>query len=237
MFHFFAKHPHNQKEMSVLNKEQFLLLEATIMVLSDWPTELVDALLMFGRAKGDDNKRYFETAVKVWELGLADHLLINGSDGERLDRKGKAWAGKEEWTEKLLDLGVERESIDYFPAAYTTPGEAQVIIPDLVRRRWKTAAIYAQPHQALRCMAGLVRAMQTQNQWLKIYCITPKTCDWFETTCGSQGEMPMPRHKHIFMEYQRIDRDERELLFPGHVKDDLATPQEIFTYYQKRETL
>ncbi len=62
---------------------------------------------------------------------------------------------------------------------------------------------------------------------MKIYCLAPKSCDWFTDTAGSQGLQVMPRWQHVALEYTRIQR----YLY------GLATPKEVFHYYQTRETI
>ncbi len=198
----------------------------TLLVTTDRVTEPVDVIFLFGRAHGDDNKEFFQTVAKLYRQGTAKNIIINGSDGERIGGNipGEAWAGKIEWTKHLVELGVSREHIHYALPSFHTAGEGRAMFSYAHSKGWKTAIIVAQPHQLLRCMAGLIHYMRTVRNWMRIYCVAPTKCDWFELTAGSQGLNEMERIDHIPLEYSRIHK----------YIDDLATMPEVIVYYRNR---
>ncbi len=207
------------------------------MIMSDMPIRQVDVVLFFGRARGDDNESLFKLVAEMYRSGRAKNILINGSKGEKQGRTipGESWAGGQAFAERLIKLGVKKERIHFFNPSYNTTEAGRNMISYCMKMGWKTAVIAAQPHQLLRCLAGRVIAMKTtpnknegnQPYMMRIYSIAPRSVHWFENCAGSHGQYDMPRHDHIGLEYSRI----QEYIF------DLATLEEVFEYYQMRESI
>jgi hypothetical protein len=196
----------------------------TTMVLSDRPKERVDTLFFFGRAKGDDNDTIFNLAAKVYRSRSIRYIAINGTEDEN-----KCGHTRTAWTKRLDALGVNVKRVLAYKESSNTTEEAKHMIDLAVEYEWQSAAILAQPHQVLRCMCALVKAMEERNYWMKIYCFCPESCDWFETTRGSGNRMPMPRWHHIGLEYSRV------LKYGSH--RHIATLKEVLKYYQRRHLI
>lgn len=202
----------------LVSKTISLEIVTTIMVLSNKPTKLTNALLFFGRAKGDDNDQIFYKAAEAFHMNLIECILINGTENEE-----KCGHAKTAWTKRLNNLGVTKV-LSYKESSNTTE-EAKNMIIVAKEKNWKSATILAQPHQVLRCMCALVKAMENANYWMKIYCLIPDTSDWFEVTRGSGNQLPMERFKHIALEYSRV----LKYASIGHT----ATLKEVFDYMRK----
>lgn len=203
-------------------------IEAITILLSDWPPVPVDVLFLYGRARGDE-EGLLELVASLQKQELAKHVIINGSAGERHKRSipGEAWPGKDDWTKQLQILGVA--SIHYSVPGFNTLEESAGFLRAAKENNWKTAAIVAQPHQLLRAMLSLIKLMADQNFWIRIYAISPKTCNWWKEVLGSQGTMLLPRYQHIQQELLRIDE--------YVANESIAKPEELLAYYKQRETI
>jgi len=204
------------------------LCAAQIMVLSDRPPKRVDALWFFGRARGDTD-RLFELVAGELKLGVADHVVINGSDGQRQGGKkpGEAWEGQHVWTLRLNQVGVH--DIRYCKPAGNTKVEGDAMLSYSLEQGWKSAVIICQPHQALRAMLGLVKSMADRGEWMRIYVVVPSCTDWFRPVFGSQGHDELPRYLHIQQELVRIRLYE--------TRGDLCSPTDLIEYCRNRASI
>ena len=204
------------------------LCTAQVMVLSDRPPEPVDVLWFFGRARGDTD-RLFELVAGELRLGGADHVVINGSDGERQGGKkpGEAWEGKRVWTMRLNQAGVE--SVRYCKPAGNTKDEGEAMLAYSLTQGWKSAAIVCQPHQPVRAMLGLVKSMADRGEWMRVYAIVPGSTDWFRLVFGSQGHDELPRYLHIQQELIRIRLYQ--------TRGDLCSFADLLEYYRNRASI
>lgn len=201
------------------------------LLVDTLPTEGVDALFVFGRAKLDDGE-VLEEAARLHKLGVARHIVIPGTDGRKLHGAipGEAWAGKDIWSSRLRKLGVE-EPIHYGYAGYNTKTEGNGFIHLAKDMKWKTAAAFTHPHQITRAMLGLVRTINEEEMPLDIYTATTRGGAefWNKEVYGSQGGYLSPRREHIQLENERI----RTYQQSGH----LATFEELFEYLSQRGRL
>jgi hypothetical protein len=178
--------------------------QAVLVLLSEWPTEPVEALFFHGRSYGDDDG-LFEIAADLSKNGIADCVVVNGSNGERVGSTvpREAWPGKDEYTERLKSLGVE--NIVYSAPAFTTRHENDVFLNLAFEKSWTKVCVLCQPHQALRTMLGFVKAMIERDHFLRIYTVTPESTSWSRMVHGSQGAKHLTRFEHIEEEWRRIE--------------------------------
>jgi len=204
------------------------LFTVQTMSLSDRPIEPVDALWFFGRARGDTDN-LFELVTLALKLDTAQHVVINGSDGERQggNKPGEAWEGKTVWTQRLKEFGVER--VHYCRPAMNTKEEGDEYLTYSLAQGWETAAIVCQPHQAVRAMLGLVETMTKRCQFLRVYVIAPDITDWFRLVFGSQGHDELPRYLHIQQELIRIRLYQ--------TRGDLCSFADLLEYYRNRASI
>lgn len=199
------------------------LFQATIMVLSDRPTQAVDALFFHAKAKGDD-KGLFELASELKNNGLVRNVVINGSDGEKIGGTipGEAWPGKSDYIERLKAVGVE--DVLCAEGAFNTGDESKAFLKLAKTKNWKTAVCLTQPDHALRVALGMIRAIKETGSTFTFYIAVPTSANWWDTVAGSQGEMT--RFEHIFEEFERIR------VYPE--AGILVTLEELFDYMKAR---
>ena len=202
------------------------VFRATTVLLSDWPSEQVDALFFHGRSHGDDDG-LFEIAAEFYRHGT--RIVLNGSDGERRGgiTPGEAWPGKAPWTERLKALGVT--DIVYSEPAFDSKQENEAFLDLAMNRGWKSGAILTQPHQAVRAFLGMVKSMADHGYWMRVYAVSPKSTLWWKPVYGSQGAAEILRFGHIEEEFNRIR--------PYQQKGDLACFAILFDYLQRRSEI
>lgn len=205
--------------------EQYV--ELSLRVTSDRPRRPVDAILFFGRAKGDD-EGLFDFVASLMHNGVAKNLVLNGSNGERHGgtTPGESWPGCKEWSRKLEERDVE--NIHYCKPALNTGDEAQKMLQYCLTQNWKSVVIVAWPHQLVRCFLSMVEAMNRLQQPIMVYHACPEKCDWEEDVPGSQGMNKMPRHLHIQLEYSRIHQ---------YMNKGVASVEKGLEYFKAREHL
>lgn len=203
-----------------------LQVKLSLMVTTDYPTVPVDAVFLFGRAKGDDNDALFDVVSKLHLFSLAQTVLINGSEGEKQGGTipCESWAGRTNWISQLTAHDIPLFHINTFPPAYNTAEESKYMVEHAKECGWKSAVIVAQPHQLLRCLAMTLYAMKEQQYMMKIYCACPRSVDWNEPCAGSQGAFDMPRSEHIGMEYSKVQS----------YRFNIATLPEVYKYLTNR---
>ena len=207
---------------------------AKTVLLSDWPTEPVDAVFFHARSYDDDDENIFRTASELTSR-FGGCVVINGSDGELADGTGPgvAWAGKAVWIDRLKDFGIT--PLLTWPAL-DNKGENEEYINLALARNWKRAVILTQPHQMVRTFLGAVKSMADRDYWMQLYGVTPRSVDWWKVVRGSQGAEVLHRIRHIDREDSRIPRYLKEGKY-GKGGCDLATYEELFAYLRTRESI
>lgn len=191
----------------------------------------VDAIFVFGRAKGEweagrGNEGVLQTAVDLFEKRLAPRIVIPGYAGNP-DGKGgiirSAYPGRERWKEELTYLSVPVGSVALTRGAGTntkTEGDDFVLLAR--QHSWRKAVVVTQPHQMLRAMLGLVKTMEQVDYWMNVLPVCPSQIDWAAPVYGSQGKKCLLRQEHIDEEWDRIPRYQKQ--------GDLATFKELERY-------
>ncbi len=217
-------------------KQLLGLATATTVLLSDAPSNPVDAVFFFGRSFFDAEKGgIFRVAATLVQQGNARQLFLADSEGERMGETTPRIAnpGKSLWTDRLHRLGVTQNQILYAPHltprehGFNTKTEAEAFLHTAADSGYKTAAILTQPHQLVRAMLSVVKTMEQQEIDMDIWCITPQSTDWTKQVMGSQGMERKPRIEHVQDEIQRIFRYQQT--------GDIATFDELFTYLTRRD--
>lgn len=198
------------------------LYAATCMVLSDWPTETVDAIFFHARANGDHDN-LFESAHYMVAMNLADFIAINGFDGVQNA------PGKDFYLENLDIFDVKRSHIVLSEPVLNTKTENDAFVKLARERNWKSAVILTQPHQVLRAFLGAIGSMQKLNYLIRLYAIVPSQTLWFKNVFGSQGAENKERFEHVFDELERIPKYQE--------KGDLCSFQEFFGYMRNRDKI
>lgn len=208
--------------------------EARIVLLSDWPTDPVEAIFFYARSHDDDDENIFRTASELASR-FGGCVVINGSDGELADGTGPgvAWAGKGIWIDRLKDFGITplltRPALD-------NKDENEAFLSCAIAQGWKSAAILTQPHQIVRTFLGAVKSMADRDYWMRLHAVAPKSVDWWKVVRGSQGAEALPRGMHIGKEDSRIPLYQLKGKY-GKGGRDLATYEELFAYLQRRNAI
>jgi len=196
------------------------LCVATIMALSDWPREPVDAIFFHARAQEDDDG-LFALSARLINSGLARFVAINGFDG-----LANA-PGKEHYIINLIKAGVESSKIFISDPASNTKEENNAFLELSKENKWKSAVIISQPHQILRCFLGAVASMKQEDYELRLHAAYPQSTSWLKHVFGSQGVENKERFEHVSDELDRIPRYQE--------KSDLCHFEDFFEYIRNRE--
>lgn len=211
-------------------KKEIEFKRAFEMVLKDNPTEPVDAVFLHPLSHGDDEDM-FPVAAAFIKDGRAKYIVINGSDGQKFggEKKGEAWAGKDEYIRRLEQLGVTQEQIVLSDPAFHTRQANDLYLKLAKQHGWKTAVTLNQPQQLLRATLGQIQAMEMQKYPMRVYAVFPEPWDAAKKVCGSQGQAQDRRYKLIGKEYDGI------LKYQG--TGELPPFQDFFNYMEKRSEI
>lgn len=213
------------------------LRRARNMFLSDTPPEPIDAVFFFGRSFFDAGKQdLFKVATDLIDQQRAKHILIVDSEGERIGETTPRVSnpGKSLWTDRLVRLGADRDSILYSPhptppeRGFNTKTEGEAFLQLSANHGFKTAVALTHPHQITRAMLGLVKVIDQKRLEIGVWCVTPPTTDWNKRVKGSQGMEKKPRREHI--------KEETDRIFRYQDTGDIATFDELFAYLARRDS-
>ncbi|EKD94507.1 MAG: hypothetical protein ACD_26C00034G0042 [uncultured bacterium] len=210
------------------------LVKASMMVLSDYPSEPVDTIFLFSRSP-EDSIAVVELASDLILGGIAKFILLADQDGEKWKRiiKYEANPGKNYYIKQLIKNGVSSDKIILCShqvkdqIGFNTREESDSFLLMSAKKNYKTAVLVTQPHQILRATLGTLKTNIDKKYNMKFWCATPQSIDWYEKAGGSQGLEVKPRIDHI--------QDEVERVIKYQQKGDLATFQEFFDFIKNRD--
>lgn len=216
-------------------KRLFDLARATTMLLSDRPSEPVDAIFFFGRSYFDAGKNdLYRIAVDLIKDKKAQYILLPGDEGFRMGgsvpRESRPGISLE--TDRLTKMGVDRDKIFYCPhsvagtVGFNTKTEGNAFLKIAREKGFKKVVILTQPHQIVRAMLGVVETID--NQDIDAWCLVPQSTDWQVRVKGSQGKERKPRAEHI--------QDEIDRILKYQDQGDLASFKELFAYLERRDS-
>lgn len=225
----------DRKEIEI--KRLFDLAKATTMLLSDRPSEPVDAIFFFGRSYFDAGKHdLYKTAVDLIKDKKAQYVFLPGDEGFRMGgsvpRESRPGISLE--TDRLTKMGVDRDKIFYCPhpipetIGFNTKTEGDAFLKTAEQRGFKRVIVLTQPHQIVRAMLGVVKTIDDQELDIDIWCSVPQSTDWQVRVKGSQGKERKPRAEHI--------PDETGRILKYQDQGDLASFEELFAYLEKRDS-
>lgn len=211
-----------------MNQLELDFHKCMLILQSDWPVRRVNATFFHARAHRDDDG-LLELIREMHREQKMDWVVINGSDGRTKGGStvAEVWPGVENYDRRLGDVGVAMPVIS--EPAFDTKEENETFLKISMIQRWRSGVILAQPHQLPRAMLGMIRSMTVHDYPMRIYCVAPKTVDWFKPVYGSLGRKLLPRIDHINEELTRIS--------DYQAKGDLATFDELFAYLQNRSAI
>lgn len=203
-------------------------VQATTILLSDWPSEETDTIFFHARAWEDDDG-LFPLATELCQTRKAKRVTINGGQGGRPGSTvgGQNWPGWREYLSRLWELGVKH--VYGTDVANNTKEENEMFLKVAVRHEWRSAIILGQPHHILREFLGMIASMRDHKYWMRIYAVAPETTNWAKPVYGSPGISLSPRFEHITQEFERIPRYQ--------AKGDLAKYYELYPYLRVRSSI
>lgn len=205
------------------------IYKATSMLLSGAPKAPVDVLFFHGRSFGDETG-LFEIAGQMYRRDMIRKILVFNNEGERYGSNVpfEANLGKAEYRRRLRAQGIlAKDIICPERQAFHTQQENDTFLEHSKKEGFRSGVILAQPHQVLRAMLGMLKAMQEQSYVMEVYAVAPKCTLWQEVVRGNQGLEEKRRVEHIGDELKRV-YDYQQLGW-------LATFEELFIYLAKRE--
>lgn len=204
------------------------IFRGSVMVEGNRPPQAADALFFHGRSFGDEDG-LFELAAELYREGLIKDVVLFDTEGEREggDTPFQANRGKTAYTEDLVKLGIPQKNILYGGIGKNTKTESDGFLALAKTKGWKSVIVMTQPHQMLRAMLGLIKAMEQQNYRIYAYPVVLPFTEWQKEVHSSQGLESKPREEHIKDEFDRIARYQE--------KRDLASFEELVAYLHDRE--
>ena len=196
---------------------------------TDEPPGTIDAMFFFARTFGDDDDQLFAIAAYQVMRRRIEHILINGSEGERFGgvKPHEAWAGSTAWIKHFEKLGIQQVLTSR--PAFHTKDEHEAFLDVAIENGWRSAALLAQPTQILRVMLGQVKSCIDRSYPMRLYAAYPERNDWEKSVCGTQGSAELPRWTHAQLDALRIAA--------YWYKGDIVSPAELLTYLSHREEI
>jgi len=168
----------------------------------------------------------FKAALSLLNNSLTYKILI-------LNTKAKSgYPGFAEWKQQLQQLGLYEEQIEGVIKKETsmlnTLIESEAIIRFAKQHSYRTLFVVAPPFQQLRAFMTAVTVALREYPELLIYSYPGVAMSWQEEVLHSQGTLKAKRRDLIQEELERIEK--------YYSKGDLASPKQVLSYLDKRES-
>ena len=136
-----------EKRETEQSREALQWYEATLRVLSDYPSKPVEAVFFHGRSFGDETG-LFEMVLDMYRTSDIRYIALFNNEGERFGGTVlfQANPGKTYYDLTLQEMGVDSDRILFADPGYNTRQENETFCKLAQRERWKSAVIVAQPH-------------------------------------------------------------------------------------------
>jgi hypothetical protein len=180
---------------------------------------------------------YCQTKSNQQSIFQAAHFLLNNTLTHRiliLNTKAKSgYPGFVEWKQQLHQLGIYGKQIEGVLSKETlmlnTLIESEAIIRFAKQHSYHSLVIVAPPFQQLRAFMTAVTVTLREYPELLIYSYPGVAMPWQEEVIHSQGTLRAKRRDLIQEELERIEKYQS--------KGDLAPPEQVLSYLNKRETV
>lgn len=188
--------------------------EALCLLHSSRPQEPVDAIVVHARSHGRDGDGLLEL-VREFIPNLAPIAVINGGDGVSLKNPNhKAWPGKEEYLQQLVELNIPTGNIILSKPARHTREESEMFAQVIEERGWKRVAVANHGHCLPRAMLGWLNELEKRKLKVKLFPVAPTSINWEVCVHGQQGLAPAQRLTQCRGELERTLQYQRE--YPGN---------------------
>ena len=200
--------------------------------------ELLTRVLCDLQPKNPTNGAYLycQTRSNQQSIFQAAHFLLNNALTHRiliLNTKAKSgYPGFTEWKQQLHQLGLSEEQIEGVlnkeTSMLNTLIESEAIIRFARQHSYRSLFVVAPPFQQLRAFMTAVTVALREYPELLIYSYPGLAMSWQEEVLHSQGTLKAKRRDLIQEELERIEK--------YHSKGDLASPEQVLSYLNKRES-
>jgi len=201
--------------------------------------ELLTRVLCDLQPKNPTNGAYLycQTRSNQQSIFQAAHFLLNNALTHRiliLNTKAKSgYPGFTEWKQQLHQLGLSEEQIEGVlnkeTSMLNTLIESEAIIRFARQHSYRSLFVVAPPFQQLRAFMTAVTVALREYPELLIYSYPSAAMSWQEEVIHSQGRLKAKRRDLIQEELERIEKYQS--------KGDLASPEQVLSYLNKRETV
>jgi len=200
--------------------------------------ELLTRALCDLRPKNPTNGAYLycQTRSNQQSVFQAAQFLLNNPLTYKilvLNTKAKSgFPGFAEWRQQLQQLGLSEEQIegvrDKETSMLNTLIESEAIVRFAKQHSYRSLFVVAPPFQQLRAFMTAVTVALREYPELLLYSYPGVAMFWQEEVIHSQGTLRAKRRDLIQEELERIEKYQS--------KGDLATPEQVLSYLNKRET-
>lgn len=175
----------------------------------------------------NNQQSIFQSAQFLLNKALTHKILL-------LDTKAKSgYPGFSEWKQNLYQLGLSAEQIggviNKETSMLNTLIESEAIIRFAKQHSYHSLFVVAPPFQQLRAFMTAVTVALREYPELLIYSHPGVAMSWQEEVIHSQGTLRAKRRDLIQEELDRIEKYQ--------IKGDLASPEQVLVYLNKRETV
>jgi hypothetical protein len=201
--------------------------------------ELLTRVLCDLQPKNPTNGAYLYCQTKSNQQSIfqAAYFLLNNTLTYRiliLNTKAKSgYPGFTEWKKQLHQLGLSEEKIEGVlnkeTSMLNTLIESEAIIRFARQHSYHSLFVVAPPFQQLRAFMTAVTVAIKEYPELLIYSYPGVAMPWQEEVIHSQGTLKAKRRDLIQEELERIAKYQS--------KGDLASPEQVLSYLNKRETV
>jgi len=204
------------------------IITAMAAVLDDKPPGKIDALLFHGRPLGDEGN-LITTAARLVLSNLVDTIIVSDSRimNKSRDDEKLTWHGQI-LKEELEKLQIASTRIVLTNICRNTKIEGREFVGVCKTNNFRSAAVFAHPHQLLRCWLSTFKAMDELSYHFDLYAISPAHTDWHESARGAQAIPRAHRYEEIGEEIKKL------FIYP--YRGDIATPTDYLRDRQRRKT-
>ena len=185
----------------------------------------------------DGTYLYCQTRSNQQSIFQAAKFLLNNALTYRIfilnTKEESGYPGFTEWKQQLQQLGIPEEKIEGViknkTSTLNTLIESEVIIRFAKKHSYSSLFVVASPFQQLRAFMTAITVALREYPELLIYSYPGVAMSWQEEVIHSQGTLKAKRCDLIQEELERIEKYQN--------KGDLASPEQVLSYLNSRETL
>jgi hypothetical protein len=200
-------------------------IELLIRTLCDLrPKNPTNGAYLYSQTRSNQQS-IFKAARSLLNNSLTYKILILNIEAT------SGYPGFTEWKQQLQQLGLFEEQIEGVMNEKTsmlnTLIESEAIIRFAKQHSYRSLFVVAPPFHQLRAFMTAVTVALKEYPGLLIYSYPGVAMSWLEEVIHSQGTLKAKRCDLIQEELERIKK--------YHTKGDLASPEQVLSYLNKRE--